>query len=77
MTAVRIAVRKRTKPKDFPHRRLLHLPSEPVCLSVLGRQQPKLQRAAVVKNPVRKRKRTKRKSLSRFVASVVRMASEE
>jgi hypothetical protein len=44
---------------------------------MLERQQPKLQRAAVVKNPVRKRKRTKRKSLSRFVASVVRMASEE
>lgn len=106
MTAVRTVVRKRRKPEDFPHRRLVrlwvgvwwgsketpgtrledlfswvpvllsaqpHLPSKPVCLSVLGRLQPKLQRAAVVKSPV-KRKKTKRKSLFRFGALVVRRA---
>lgn len=45
----------------------LYLPSRPVCLSILERLQPKHPRAAAVKNPVmRMRRRTKRKSLSRF-----------
>lgn len=46
----------------------LYLPSESVCL--LGRLQPKHQRAAAaVKSPVMmRRRRTKRNSLSRFAA---------
>ena len=45
----------------------LYLPSEPVCFSILERLQSRHQRAAAaVKNPVMMRKRTKRKSLSRF-----------